>query len=87
MQQANHERIAQWTKVEHYRLHCVQEWPDSPYKQAVLAGIRSTLENLRASLAPIEPEQCIVCAYRRTESAVLTFFARQEAPAIRRLAA
>lgn len=87
MQQANNERIAQWIKVEHYRLHCVEEWPDSPYKQAVLAGTRSILERLKASLAPIAPEQCIVCASRRTDVAVLPFSVIQKAPAITRLAA
>jgi len=74
--------------VEHYRLHCAEEWPDTPYKEAVLAGIRSVLERLKASLTPIDPQQCVVCASRRTESAVLTFPSEPEpCPAITRLAA
>jgi len=88
MQQAKQsEIIAQWINIEHYRLHCVEEWPDSSYKRAALAGIRSVLERLTASLAPIEAEPCILCASRRTDPVVLTFSAKQEAPAITRLAA
>ena len=87
MQQANSERIAQWIKVEHYRLHCVEQWPDSPYKQALLAGIRSALEGRRTSLAPIEPEQCVVCASRPAGSAVRALPGPQRSPAITRLAA
>ncbi len=92
MQQINNERIAQWMKVEHYRLHCVEQWPESPYKHALLAGIRSALEGLKASLAPIEPERCavcasVVCASRGAGSAVLTFSPKQKAHAITRLAA
>lgn len=87
MQQINSERIAQWMKVEHYRLHCVEEWPDSPYKHALLAGIRSALEGLKALLAPIEPERCAACASRGAGSAVLTFSVKQKAPEITCLAA
>jgi hypothetical protein len=55
--------VGQWMRVEHYRLHCAEGWPDSPYKKAVLAAIRSTMENLKtASPALIESKQCMVCA-------------------------
>ena len=81
--------IRQWMNVEHYRLHCIEEWPDSPHKEAVLAGIRSALESLESSsLAPLETPQCIVCASRKTEATVLMFPSRsQHSPAITRLAA
>ena len=36
----------EWIAMEHHRLHLVEEWPESPYKQAALAAIRSTLEGL-----------------------------------------
>jgi len=84
----NH-KLGQWIKVEHYRLHCVERWDDSPHKQAALAGIRSALERLMAaspSLADSLP--CMVCASRRREAVVLQFPSRsQAAPFIPRLAA
>ncbi len=82
-------RIGQWIKIEHYRLHTVEQWPRSAHKEAVLASIHSALERLYADLpAPFGPPRCMVCASRRAESAVLQFPARpQHAPGITRLAA
>jgi hypothetical protein len=58
----------QWLTMEHYRLHCVERWPDGPYKQAVVAAIHSALERLRAaSLAPIQQPECSICASRVLE--------------------
>ena len=75
-----------WINVEHYRLHCVEGWPDSPYKEAVLAAIHSSLERFTAA-APFEPK-CMVCATRRAESVVLQFPSRsQRSPEIAGLAA
>jgi hypothetical protein len=86
--QRPNEMIEQWIHVEHCRWHSVEEWPDSPRKEAALAGIHSALERLKSSLAPIEPQQCIVCASRRAESAVLTFPSRpQDSAAMKGLAA
>ena len=87
MRQEN--RIAQWMKMEHYRLHVVEEWPDSPHKKAVLAAIRSTLGRLQTDLpSGFELQRCIVCSSRRAGSAVLEFpSASQRAPSITRLAA
>ena len=31
----------QWLAMEHYRLHTVEEWPDSPHKAGELAAIQS----------------------------------------------
>ena len=82
-------RMAQWMKVEHYRLHAVEEWPDSPHKQAVLAAIHSALKRLQADLpSRFQPPQCIVCSSRRAGSAVLQFpSASRSASSITRLAA
>ncbi|HTS28284.1 MAG TPA: hypothetical protein VMH81_20565 [Bryobacteraceae bacterium] len=83
------DKLGQWIKVEHYRLHCVERWADSPHKRAVLAGIRSALERLQsASPSPAGPPPCMVCAGRRREFAVLQFpSGSQAAPVITRLAA
>ena len=72
------EQLEQWIKMEHYRLHCAERWPDSDYKEAVLAAIRSTLNTLEAaSLAPV-----------RAPALVLELPARSQSPAaITRLAA
>jgi hypothetical protein len=83
------DKLGQWIKVEHYRLHSVQRWADSPHKQAVLAGIRSALERLQAALpVPAGSLPCMVCASRRREAVVLQFpSGSQAAPVITRLAA
>jgi len=87
MRQEN--RIAQSIKMEHYRLHVVEEWPDSPHKQAVLAATRSTLGRLQTDLpSGFELPRCMVCSSRRAGSAVLEFpSASQIAPSITRRAA
>lgn len=77
--------LGRWINMEHYRLHCVEGWSDSPYKEAVLAAIHSSLERFTAA-APFEPK-CMVCA-ARAESVVLEFPSRSErSPAIAGLAA
>ena len=38
--------LKEWVAMEHYRLRCVVRWPDSSYKEVVLASIHSTLERL-----------------------------------------
>ena len=58
----------QWVTMEHYRLHCVEGWPDSPHKQAVIAAIHSTLDSLRAaSPASLQEPGCRICASRVLE--------------------
>jgi len=83
------DKLGQWIKVEHYRLHCVEMWADGPRKQVVLAGIRSVLERLQAvSPSPAGSMQCSVCASRRREAVVLQFpSGSQAAPVITPLAA
>ena len=71
------ETLGQLLRVEHYRLHCVEVWPDTPYKASVLAAIRSALERLQgASAAAADAPVCMICSARRRESTVLTFPSR-----------
>jgi hypothetical protein len=81
------DNLEQVMQVEHYRLHLVEGWPDSPHKQAVLSAIRSTLERLKAASPACVP-MCLVCASRRREAAVLQFPSpSQVRPGIVRVAA
>jgi len=53
----------QWLAMEHYRLHAVEEWPDSARKEAVLAAIHLKIESLSGD--PLSfPTGCIVCHER-----------------------
>jgi len=81
--------VEQWIKVEHYRLHCAEQWPESYYKEAVLAAIHSTLKSLEAtSLALVEQPSCTVCASLQAPAVVLELPSRSRNPtAITRLAA
>jgi hypothetical protein len=83
------EQLEQWIKMEHYRLHCAERWPDSDHKEAVLAAIHSALKTLEAaSLAPVEQPRCMGCASLRAAAVVLEMPSRsQSRAAITRLAA
>ena len=48
----NYQRLA----MENYRMRCVEQWPDSAYKQAMLAAIRSTIRTIRGV---VEPERAL----------------------------
>ena len=71
----------QWFKTEHHRLHVIEEWPDSPQKQAALAAVRSKLASLARNL-PSGPESsfCEVCLNR--EEGVVRFPILIQAPAV-----
>ena len=57
------QKLGQWIRMEHYRLHSAETLPDGPYKEAVLAAIHSGLKRLKeASSAPFEPPVCTICA-------------------------
>jgi len=72
------ESLRQWVKTEHYRLHCAEEWPDSPYKEAVLAAARSALERLEVAVTDsFDLPACSVCAARRTPAAKVLMFPSQ----------
>ena len=81
--------LEQWIKVEHYRLHCAERWPESDYKQAVLAAIHSTLKALEArSSVPVERPRCMVCASFEAPAVILELPSRSPSPtATNRLAA
>ena len=64
--------IRQWIRVEHSRLHNVEEWPDSSHKMAVLASIHATLTRLEQANAAAAT-LCTICASRRVKSNVLEF--------------
>ena len=80
--------LEQWIKIEHYRLHCAQDWPDSGYKEAVLAAINSTLKTLEAtSLAAVEQPRCMLCASRQSAAEVLELPSKSQSPIARILLA
>ena len=63
---------AAWLATEHHRLHHVEQWPDSPRKQAVLAAIQSTLDSLaRYARTAHENFICVLCETRKTKAKVL----------------
>ena len=59
----------QWIAAEHHRLHTVEGWPDSPYKEATLRAIHSTLASLEEESAGFPA--CETCVSRRRASAVV----------------
>jgi hypothetical protein len=63
---------AAWVASEHHRLHHVEQWPDSPRKQAVIGAIQSTLDSL-AHYPRTAQENfiCFVCETRKTKAMVL----------------
>jgi hypothetical protein len=64
----------EWFATEHYRLHRVEEWPDSPRKEAALGAIRSSLASLTRNLPPaINPPSCDVCASRKQLHSIVEF--------------
>lgn len=74
------EALQQFIKVEHYRLHCAEQWADGPYKEAVIASACAKLERLEAALAALQPAVCMVCESRKARGArVLQFPSRPEA--------
>jgi len=76
--------LRQWVKTEHHRLHCAESWPDSPYREAVLAATRSVLERLEAAaIEPSDSAVCMVCATRRNQTRkVLMFRSRPKASSV-----
>jgi hypothetical protein len=69
------ESLRQWARTEHHRLHCAEGWPDSPYKEAVLAATRSALKRLEmAAFEPFDSLACMVCATRRNQARKVLVF-------------
>ena len=68
------ETLGQLIRTEHYRLHCAEQWPESTYKNAVLAAVHSTLESLAgAAIEPLKTPLCMVCAARTVQARVIMF--------------
>lgn len=64
----------EWFKTEHHRMHVIEEWPESPHKQAALAAIRSKLASLARQLPPgTHVLGCEVCLSGEGRSRFLTF--------------
>jgi hypothetical protein len=60
----------EWLSQEHHRLHIVEEWPDGPQKEAVLASIRSKLRSLLANCKEESLPACLVCQNRKLSQCV-----------------
>ena len=46
------EMKSRWLAMERYRLQCAAVQPDSPYKRATVAAIRSAMESLSCEARP-----------------------------------
>ncbi len=66
-----HEINTAWLEFEHERLHDVEQWPNSPRKQAVVAAIESTLDSLARHPATDETFKCLICGSRKHNLRVL----------------
>jgi len=72
---------SQWLRTEHDRLHAVEEWPDSAYKEAALIAIRSKLASLMRSLGPDGSGlDCEVCLSRQGRSALTAIPPKRRVP-------
>jgi hypothetical protein len=81
-------QLEQWIRMEHYRLHFAERWPDSDYKEAVFAAIRSTMKTLEAACeTPVEESLCTVCTSRQAARVLELPSRSRELPSITRLAA
>ena len=67
----------QWIAAEHHRLHLVEGWSDSPYKDATLRAIHSKLASLTEGV-PASFAGCNVCLSRRRASTVVTLRMSQQ---------
>jgi RIO-like serine/threonine protein kinase len=63
----------EWIAMEHHRLHLIEEWPDSPHKEAALAAIRSTLESLLRTHRVGDLPACEVCLSRPNGPTLVDF--------------
>ena len=73
----------EWLAMEHYRLHSVEAWPDSPRKEAAMTAIRSKLDSLaRDPRVMTQPLDCQICANRKKAAVVRDFPQRPKDPLI-----
>jgi len=68
----------EWLAMEHYRLHSVEGWPESPRKEKALAAIRSSLAGLSRISEPLD---CLICGSRKVAT-VRSFPQRPKNPPI-----
>lgn len=54
---------SQWIAMEHYRMHSIEEWPESPRKASALAAVHSALAGLSRELT--RTTECQVCLTRK----------------------
>ena len=54
----------EWIAMEHYRLHSVERWPDSPYKTATLEAIHLSLARLMRDALETRATDCSICFNR-----------------------
>ena len=73
----------EWLAMEHYRLHSVEAWPESPRKDKALVAIRSSLAGLSRIAEPLD---CLTCASRKAV-AVRNFPQRPRDPVVHIIAA
>jgi hypothetical protein len=79
--------FCEWIAMEHYRLHTVETWPESPYKDATLAAIHSTLAGLLRDLRAVRPPECSICWSRSNVQTIVEFPSRSRMLARSNLAA
>jgi len=62
----------EWIALEHHRLHTVEEWADSPHKEAALAAIQATIQSLLRIQRPgVSLPLCEICLSRQNSEAGL----------------
>jgi hypothetical protein len=60
----------EWIAMEHYRMHIVEGWPDSPRKASTLAAIQSALGAL---VNDHRQPECHICRSRSKKRSVVEF--------------
>jgi hypothetical protein len=71
---------SEWIAMEHYRLHTVEAWPESPYKDVTLASIHSSLAGLLRDATTVQPQECSICRSRRSARTVVELPSRSRIP-------
>jgi len=80
--------LEQWIRVEHYRLHCAERWPDSDHKECVLTAVDSALKALEgACVTPVGESLCMVCTSSQAARVLELPSRSREVRAVTRLAA
>jgi hypothetical protein len=59
--------FSEWIMGEHHRLHIVEEWPDGPYKEAVLAAETVRVGSPFAGFSRRSTTRCVLSAITAAE--------------------